>query len=74
MAGVAVFSSRRTLQDRRRLPRAVGRYAIDSGGFTELQQYGRWTISPAQYIAVLRRCWHAVGPFDFAAPWTPFWV
>jgi hypothetical protein len=67
LADVPVFVSRRVFP-KRTLPRAVGSYAIDSGGFTELQKYGRWTITPAQYVAFLRRCWDEVGPFDFAAP------
>jgi hypothetical protein len=74
LAEVPVFISRRTFLDRRTgeyrrtFPKAVGRYAVDSGGFTELQQYGRWTITPAQYVAFLRRLWAETGPFDFAAP------
>src|SRR5512142_2596162 len=68
MIDVPVFVSRTTLAARRRLPRAAGRYAVDSGGFTELQRHGRWTITPAQYVEFLRRCWAEIGPFDFAAP------
>jgi hypothetical protein len=74
LADVPVFISRRTLIDRRTgdlcrtFPRAVGRYAIDSGGFTELQRYGRWTTTPAEYVRFLRRAWDEIGPFDFAAP------
>lgn len=49
-------------------PRAVGPYAIDSGGFTELQKYGEWTLSAEEYVAFLRRAWEETGPFDFAAP------
>lgn len=73
-ADVPVFISRRVFYDPRRskynkkLPRATGRYAIDSGGFTELQKHGRWTITPAEYVAFLRRLWNEVGHFDFAAP------
>lgn len=74
LADVPMFVSRRTFIDRRTggyrktFPRAVGRYAVDSGGFTELQRYGRWTITPAEYVAFLRRLWDETGPFDFAAP------
>jgi hypothetical protein len=73
-AEVPVFISRRVFLDRRTggyrrtFPEAVGRYAIDSGGFTELQKFGRWSITPAQYVAFLRRAWDETGPFDFAAP------
>jgi len=74
LAEVPVFISRRTFlaKDgvgyRRAFPRAVGPYAVDSGGFTELKDHGRWTITPAEYVAFLRRLWAETGPFDFAAP------
>jgi hypothetical protein len=74
VAEVPVFISRRTFLDsrtgayRKTFPKAVGRYAVDSGGFTELQKFGRWTITPVQYVAFLRRLWAETGPFDFAAP------
>ncbi|MEU5978825.1 hypothetical protein [Streptomyces sp. NPDC047315] len=44
-----------------------GRYAVDSGGFTELQRHGRWTRTPRQYVDDLRRIWEHVGPYDWAA-------
>ncbi|MET9874457.1 hypothetical protein ABZZ36_07490 [Actinacidiphila glaucinigra] len=52
----------------RTLPEALGPYAVDSGGFSELQRHGRWTRTPRQYVADLRRIWEGVGPFDWAAP------
>ncbi|MGW7403419.1 deazapurine DNA modification protein DpdA family protein [Streptomyces sp. NPDC054833] len=52
----------------RTLPVALGRYAVDSGGFSELQRHGRWTRTPRQYVDDLRRIWEGVGPFDWAAP------
>ncbi|MBY8877515.1 deazapurine DNA modification protein DpdA family protein [Actinacidiphila acidipaludis] len=52
----------------RSLPLAIGRYAIDSGGFTILQRFGRWTITPQRYVDDLRRIRDEVGPFDWAAP------
>lgn len=36
-------------------PRALHRYCIDSGGFSELQQHGRWRSTPAEYVAEIRR-------------------
>jgi hypothetical protein len=50
------------------LPEALGPYAIDSGGFTELQNHGRWTRTPREYVQDLRRIWECVGPYDWAAP------
>ncbi|MFJ4004003.1 hypothetical protein ACIPWL_11155 [Streptomyces sp. NPDC090023] len=52
----------------RTLPPAQGPYAVDSGGFTELQRHGIWTRSPRQYVQDLRRIWEHVGPYDWAAP------
>lgn len=67
LAAVPAFVSRRVFP-KGEFPRAAGRYAVDSGGFTELQHYGRWTITPAEYVAFLRKAWRETGPFDFAAP------
>jgi hypothetical protein len=61
LADIPVLVSRRTLAKRRRLPRAVGPYALDSGGFTELQIAGRWTLSPQQYVDEVRRIIDALG-------------
>ncbi|MFJ9351798.1 hypothetical protein [Streptomyces sp. NPDC101237] len=47
---------------------ALGPYAVDSGGFTELQRHGQWTRTPRQYVDDLRRIWEHVGPYDWAAP------
>jgi hypothetical protein len=45
---VPLFISRNRLTRYKTLPRAIGPWALDSGGFTELQRYGRWTVSPAR--------------------------
>ncbi|MGW3571643.1 deazapurine DNA modification protein DpdA family protein [Streptomyces sp. NPDC000941] len=47
---------------------AQGPYAVDSGGFSELQRHGHWTRAPRQYVNDLYRIWECVGPFDWAAP------
>jgi hypothetical protein len=65
---VPLFVSRRGLAPRRRLPVATGRWALDSGGFTELSLFGGWTITPAQYAAEIRRFRDEIGGLDFAAP------
>jgi hypothetical protein len=52
---------------KKKFPRAVGRYAVDSGGFSELFQRGWWTVTPAQYVAELRKWWREIGPFDWCA-------
>ncbi|MEE1775606.1 hypothetical protein AB0D58_29225 [Streptomyces sp. NPDC048210] len=56
LRGVTLFVSRVRLAKRvSRFPRARHPYCIDSGGFTELQRHGRWTLTPAAYIAEIRR-------------------
>ena len=65
---VPLFISRTRLASRRTLPAARTGWALDSGGFTELQYHGRWTITPAAYVAFVRRCATEVGQLDWAAP------
>jgi hypothetical protein len=70
---VPLFISRTRLERapgelRKTLPKARGRWAMDSGGFTQLHKYGRWMITPEQYIAEVRRARDEVGGLDWAAP------
>lgn len=67
-AGVPLFISRNRLKNRRTFPQAIAPWALDSGGFTELMQHGRWTITPEQYVAEVRRYRDAIGMLDWAAP------
>ena len=70
-AAVPLFVSRRTLARRTRRsawPRAVGSWALDSGGFTELLMFQRWTLSAAAYAAEVRDWREQIGGLDFAAP------
>ena len=68
LVDVPLFISRTRMAQRRTLPVARGRWALDSGGFTELQYHGGWTIGPAQYVAFVRRCADEIGQLDWAAP------
>jgi hypothetical protein len=67
--GVPLFISDRRLRRYRRLPRAAGRWALDSGGFTELSRYGTWDTgpTPAQYVDRVRRYRDEIGHLDWAA-------
>lgn len=56
-----------TRLSRRRLPVALGPWALDSGGFTMLQQHGRWLVDPAEYAARVRRYRDEVGGLVWAA-------
>jgi len=54
-AGVPLMVCDLRLRPYRRLPKAAAPWALDSGGFTELQQYGRWTTGPAGCAATVTR-------------------
>ena len=67
-AGVSLMVCDRRLRVYRRLPVAAAPWALDSGGFTELQQFGRWTVGPAEYAGRVRRYRDAIGGLTWAAP------
>lgn len=64
---VPLFVSRRTLYEYKTLPRATNVWALDSGGFTELDNFHTWTVSPCQYVAEARRFAREVGNMQWAA-------
>ena len=65
---VPLFVSHRRLAGRRSLPRARTSWALDSGAFSELQQYGRWRTGAAQYAAAVSRYVTEIGSLEWAAP------
>lgn len=65
---VPLFISARRLRDQKRWKPALARWALDSGGFTELSMHGRWTVTTAQYVADVRRWFAEIGPADWCAP------
>lgn len=67
---VPLFISDRQLHRYKTLPRANRPWALDSGGFTELQVHGTWNHgpTPAQYVNRIRRYAADVGELVFAAP------
>jgi hypothetical protein len=67
-ADVPLFVSDRRLRECVRLPRAAAPWALDSGGFTELQLNGEWTVSPEAYIARVRAYQRQIGRLTWAAP------
>jgi hypothetical protein len=66
--GVPFLVSHRRLAGRRTLPRARSRWALDSGGFTELSLHGRWRTDVATYVKAVRRYATEIGNLDWAAP------
>ncbi len=66
--GVPLFVSRRILTERKGLPRARARWALDSGGFTELSMYGEWRTTETEYVRDVRRFQEGIGRLDWCAP------
>lgn len=64
---VPLFVSRRRMARRVGVPRSAGRWALDSGGFTELGIYGRWETEPDRYAAEAVDWMDRIGNLDFAA-------
>lgn len=65
-----LFVSRRRLSERphHRTTAAAGEWALDSGGFTDLDDDGRWDVTTAEYAAEAER-WRATpGRLRFATP------
>jgi hypothetical protein len=67
-AGFPLFVSHRQLTRRRTLRPASCRWALDSGGFTELSMHGRWLTPAEDYAAAVVRYGEQIGGLDFAAP------
>lgn len=65
---IPLFISRRRLEKRKTFPQAAGRWALDSGGFSELSMYGEWRMTPAEYAIHVRRFSEEIGGMDWAAP------
>lgn len=63
-----LFISHRRLALRKSLPRAATRWALDSGGFSELELHGRWVTTPTEYIDATRQYTADIGMLDWAAP------
>ncbi len=73
-ADIPMFVSHRRLDGgpagprRSRYPTKLRAAAIDSGGFTELQMFGRWVTDPEDYVTAIHRYDTEIGHLDWAAP------
>lgn len=66
---VPLFVSHRRLRTRRRLPVARCGWALDSGGFTELDRPPhRWVTTLAEYVEAVQRYSEEIGLLEWAAP------
>lgn len=67
-AGFPLFVSHRRLQLRKALRPAVTDWALDSGGFTELSRFGRWTVPAREYAEAVARYDREIGRMHFCPP------
>jgi hypothetical protein len=65
---VPMMVSRRTLMRYRTKPQARARWFRDSGGFTELQMHGEWTVDAAAFAAEAQMDASEVGGMEYCAP------
>lgn len=62
-----LFISAVRLRKQKTYPKAVCRWALDSGGFSELSLRGRWTVDPETYVAEVRKWSAEIGRPDWVA-------
>lgn len=67
LTDVPLFISRRRLIRQKSYPRAIGPWALDSGGFSELSLMGCWTVGPKTYADEVRRWQSEIGGLQWAA-------
>lgn len=65
---MSLFVSHRRLRDRKSFPRALQPWALDSGGFTELNMHGRWVTTSREYVSAVRRYQDEIGDMNWCAP------
>lgn len=65
--GVPLFLSARRLRAKKEWPKAVTTWALDSGGFSELQMFGWWQTPAMQYSSEVRRWRDRIGGMEWAA-------
>lgn len=67
LTDVPLFISAVILRRRRTIPKARARMGFDSGGFSELDTHGTWTVDDRQHAALVTRVLDAGNVVDFAA-------
>lgn len=66
---VPFFVSRSSLGKRTdTFHRALGPWALDSGGFTEIEKHGRWTVDPETYAREVRLWQREIGNLEWSSP------
>lgn len=68
LASMPLMVSRRRLMARKTFPRARQGWFLDSGGFTELDLHGGWSLPARQYVDEVRRYRDEIGSMAHASP------
>lgn len=68
LVDVPLFVSHRRLMTRKSFPRALCPWALDSGGFTELNMHGRWVTKSKDYATDVQRYSKEIGQMEWCAP------
>jgi hypothetical protein len=68
LTDVGVMVSHRTMRARKTLPRALGPWVLDSGGFTALNTTGRWDETADEYVRAVERYTADIGGLVWASP------
>jgi hypothetical protein len=64
---IPLFISRRRLARTKNAPQAQGPWSLDSGGFTELNMFGKWVTPPSQYADEVQQWQERCGKMQWAA-------
>lgn len=65
---VPLLVANQNLAGRKTLPRALGPWALDSGGFMQLKKAGKWQFTALEYLENIARYQDGIGNLEWAAP------
>lgn len=67
LVDIPLMVSHNRLKQYKNKPRALGEWMQDSGGFTQLSMYGKWTFTDREYVKETRRNHNEVSNLSAAA-------
>jgi hypothetical protein len=65
---VPLLVADQNLRERKTLPKALGPWALDSGGFMQLKKTGRWQFTAREYVQRIARYQAGIGNLAWASP------
>ncbi|MBN2569394.1 MAG: hypothetical protein JXB42_08190 [Deltaproteobacteria bacterium] len=64
---VPLFVSYRQLSKRKRYVKAIGKWALDSGAFSEIHNFGKWKTTPEEYAYKVQIFSEEIGNLEWAS-------